>query len=105
MASLTHLSGRKRESGIWEYFTYKADKDKSQCTVLDEKGSACGHEVSGKNATNLRAHVRIRHPSVYAEFEKEDAAKRQRGSAGTVTIMPPSHQSQTLVNCLNRSGK
>ena len=40
-----------------------------------------------KNATNLKAHVRIRHPSVYAEFEKEDAAKRQRGCAGTVTIM------------------
>ena len=32
------LSGRKRESGMWEYFTYKPDKDKSLCTIVDDKG-------------------------------------------------------------------
>jgi len=35
MTTLTQmLSGRKRESGIWEYFTYKADTDKSQCIIV-----------------------------------------------------------------------
>lgn len=60
MASLTQLlSGRKRESGIWKYFTYKADKDRSQCTVLAEKGSACGHEVSGKKVSDSQSQPHV----------------------------------------------
>jgi hypothetical protein len=71
MTSLVQLlSGRKRDSGIWDYFIYKKDIDKSECKVVDSNGKVCGKAVAGKNATNLKAHVRALHPSVYAEFEK-----------------------------------
>lgn len=66
MTSLVQLlSGRKRESGIWDYFMYNKDTDKSECkVVLGNKDKICGKPVSGKNATNLKAHVRAAHPSV-----------------------------------------
>jgi hypothetical protein len=67
------LSGRKRESGIWDYFTYNKDTDKSECKVIAKSDKVCGKLVAGKNATNLKAHVRAVHPSVYAEFEKKHA--------------------------------
>ena len=69
------LSGRKRESGIWEYFTYKPDKDKSLCTVVDDKDISCGMEVAGKNATNLKSHVKTHHATVYVEFQKTNDSK------------------------------
>ena len=52
------LSGRKHESGIWDYFTYNKDTDKSECKVIVKNDKVCGKLVAGKNATNLKAHVR-----------------------------------------------
>ena len=40
------LSGRKCKSRIWEYFTYKPDKDKSLCTIVDDKGISCGKSLA-----------------------------------------------------------
>ena len=51
------LSGRKRECAVWKYFHYSEDKNISTCSVLDNKGSECGKNISGKNPTNLKKHV------------------------------------------------
>ena len=47
------LAGRKRESGVWNYFEYYPDKGKSKCLV-NEKGKECGAEITGKNPTNVK---------------------------------------------------
>jgi len=61
MASLMHtVTGRKRESDVWQHFQYLDGKKKSKCIVSDNKGKICGFEVCGKNPTNLKSHIRCR---------------------------------------------
>jgi hypothetical protein len=59
------FSGRKRESEVWKYFNYKADVDKSVCQVVIEGDETtkvtCRKEVTCKNSTHLKAHLRVYH--------------------------------------------
>jgi hypothetical protein len=58
--SLSKLcAGRKRESGVWKYFTYDAVNNKSVCMVKSTQkegfvASNCGLRLAGKNPTNLK---------------------------------------------------
>ena len=69
------LAGRKRESGVWNYFEYYLDKGKSKCLV-NEKGKECGAEITGKNPTNLKTHFAKVHPKAYADFSKEEEGRQ-----------------------------
>ena len=71
---LLHLSGRKKESCIWDYFKYDMVSDLTTCMVdvsprmletadtaqtgNDLPSSKCGRKLSGKNPTNLKTHLR-----------------------------------------------
>lgn len=71
--------GRKQENPVWRYFEYDKSTDKSRCkvgsdsaTTADtsaeherdepaggsERHRSCGQELIGKNATNLKSHLR-----------------------------------------------
>jgi hypothetical protein len=54
MSLIKLLSGRKRESVVWEYFSYEQDNDKSRCTVLNEKGELCNVRIAGKTYMSYR---------------------------------------------------
>jgi len=111
MASLMHtVTGRKRESDVWQHFQYLDGKKKSKCIVSDNKGKICGFEVCGKNPTNLKSHIRCRHEEVYAslhekEQEKVKSLKRKREEneedKPTVPTATAS-QAQTISDCVNR---
>ena len=65
-------SGRKVESGVWEYFVYEAADDKSRCCVRtvagkDAENHECGTLIVGKNATNLLNHLHSKHKDMYAK--------------------------------------
>jgi len=47
MSLVKLLSGRKRQSVVWEYFVYEEHHDKSRCTVLNDKGEPCGVRIAG----------------------------------------------------------
>ena len=104
------LTGRKRESSVWQYFQYLDGKKKSKCLVNDGKEKLCGFEVAGKNTTNLKMHLHTHHADVYAdvcdkEDDKKKTVKRKREHEdGSDTSTAGSSQacSQTLVECVNR---
>ena len=103
------LASRKQECAVWEYYQYDAATDKSTCSVLVDKDNkkVCGTKLSGKNSTNLVAHLRRMHKDSYAclmekeatrEAAKKDTLKRK---AQNVQNSPnTSRQIQTLQDCI-----
>ena len=70
-------SGRKVDSSVWSYFKYEPATDKSRCTVIldgghDSERRACEQQLSGKNATNLRNHLRSKHKTEFAELQSAE---------------------------------
>ncbi len=71
------LAGRKRESGVWNYFLYLPDKGKSRCTVVaNGSQKECGTEISGKNPTNLKTHLSTFHRKIFEEFKEDDNTRK-----------------------------
>ncbi|KAG2464136.1 uncharacterized protein LOC120537939 [Polypterus senegalus] len=71
------FAGRKRESNVWKYFNYSADNNKSRCGVREEE-EECGFLVSGKNTTNLRAHLARHHPTTLSALDEENRTKAEK---------------------------
>lgn len=76
------LAGRKRDSALWDFFSYDAHDSKSSCLVVDEKTKvACGTQFKGKNTSNFAAHLKRYHKEAYARYDekekKKDAEKDQ----------------------------
>jgi hypothetical protein len=69
------LSGIKKESSVWDFFSYNATTSKSRCTVLNDKGDECGFQMAGKRTSNLKLHIKAKHPSVFSVIEKDDEQK------------------------------
>jgi hypothetical protein len=83
-------SGRKVECEVWKYFKYDKSTDRSKCEVLVKIGSTadgasdssemCGQWLTGKNATNLRNHLKSKHKEIHAVLktaEKQNQKRRQ----------------------------
>lgn len=68
--------GRKAESEVWKHFVYDTASDKSRCIVKIEN-DVCGQTLVGKNATNLRNHLRSRHKALNVELEKKEAEQKK----------------------------
>jgi len=66
---------------------------------MDDCGN-CGTEFSGKFPTNLKAHLKKSHPTVFQELVAKEAEKelaKKRADAATVTLQP------TIAKLLNKS--
>ena len=52
MLSLSKLlAGRKRDSAVWEFFTYDQTTGKSTCNVVENKAkTSCNIKLAGKNS-------------------------------------------------------
>ena len=86
-ASSSH-SGRPRESPVWNFYLYDSTKGKSICQVKSgTAGALCGLEINGKYPTNLKAHLKAKHPDSYIELckldeEVKEKTKQKSGHAG-----------------------
>lgn len=56
--------GRKRRQDLWTHFCYLPAERKTECIVPNEDGEPCRFKFAGKNTTNLKRHLKTRHPSV-----------------------------------------
>ena len=86
-------SGRKFESCIWKYFTYDAATDKSKCILKSQCGDndrACGQVLVGKNATNLKYHLKSHHKTEHDEFETLEKQRKRPEDVNVTT----SHQTK-----------
>ena len=74
MATASH-SGRKKSSPVWDYFKYDEASGKTVCQVkMNDK--ICETNFKGKFSTNLKAHLKTKHPQQYQELiQKENIIK------------------------------
>jgi BED zinc finger len=76
---LKFLSGRKRESTVWQHFEFVPDTGKSVCKVLSENRVKCGALINGKNTTNLKVHLSNHHKALYRQLlENDEVIKKNR---------------------------
>lgn len=80
------ISGRRRESTVWDYFVFDAEKVKSICqvevSVENSSPRLCATEIAGKYPTNLKSHLKKAHPSAHDEMvQKEEAKQREKERA------------------------
>lgn len=71
------LSGRKRDSSVWQHFEFMPQLGKSMCKILDSKGVKCGTLITGKNPTNLKVHMSSHHTATYRELEEAEEEKKK----------------------------
>lgn len=97
------LAGRKRDSPVWNFFSYDDSTGKSTCLVVEGDGSdACGVKLAGKNSSNLVAHLNRMHKEAFKAFsEKELLAKAAKQPVKRKADDPPLH-TQTLNACFQR---
>jgi hypothetical protein len=81
-------SGRKRESPIWEHFTYDAAADKCTCIISNSDGKTCGRLLTGKNSTNLVTHLRTFHKETFKAYsqKKDDLKITKSAPPGSVDV-------------------
>ena len=83
-------SGRKLESDVLKYFIYETATDKSRgcviSTVAGEDGEKheCGSILGGKNATNLKSHLRSKHKDVFTTLQNQEKLKKHPADKASV---------------------
>ena len=87
---------------MWEYFTLNLyDKSKVSCSVCAAVVARGGKETKNLNTSNMRHHLKTKHPEDYKELEakeKQLAQEKERNSLGISGSNQP-----TLINAFARS--
>jgi len=101
------LAGRKRDSYVWEHFGYDEIRGKSTCRVSVGEDKVCGSVFTGKNTSNLVAHLQRSHKQEYAVYLDRERAKKEsqqglKRAAEWSGDGEPAKKVQTLKSCLQR---
>jgi hypothetical protein len=106
------LAGRKRDSLMWDYFTYDEASGKSTCRVSVGNDKTCASLFTGKNTSNLVANLQRSHKeeySLYMQREQNKKCSRQgvKRSAAQSSLEIDNDtkcggKMQTLESCLQR---
>uniref|UniRef100_A0A1X7UUK8 BED-type domain-containing protein n=1 Tax=Amphimedon queenslandica TaxID=400682 RepID=A0A1X7UUK8_AMPQE len=70
-------AGRPRSSCVWTYFKYMKEEDKSVCLVELDSGSHCGLSFKWKFLTNLKGHLKSKHPEQFKDLEENELQKNE----------------------------
>jgi hypothetical protein len=103
MTSLSRvLAGRKRDSSVWDYFEYDRATDKSLCIVVDGSQKRCNVKLSGKNSSNLVAHLRRCHEAAHDAYTDKEKEKRSEKCGVKRRRTDDNTKVQTITECYNR---
>lgn len=88
--------GRPKASAVWNYYVYDPTRDVSVCQVklavahgegpVSSEGSSqyCSTALRGKFPTNLKHHLKNRHPTEFVEMQQEESrVKLAKGKSKT----------------------
>ena len=85
-------------SPVWEHFKYDSSKDKSVCCISTGNSSSCGTKLKGKFPTNLKQHLKNKHPREIREvIDKDLKKKKEKGDKH-----PPKVKQATLHQVLKQ---
>lgn len=62
MAGPLGVFGRRRREDNWKNFKQIEVNNKTECLVKD--GEKCGQNITGKNTTNLKGHLKALHKEI-----------------------------------------
>lgn len=101
-------SVRQKSSGVWKYFTFDKESNKSICKIavgLEEK--ECGKEIKGAFTTNLKKHLNSFHKEEYeaivaTEKKKQPASNQMRQSHIAPFYNSYNHKSKKYEDITNR---
>lgn len=103
------MAGRKRDSAVWDYFSYDDKMDKSRCLVQlgNESRKQCDAVFAGKNTSNLIAHLGRFHKTEHDEYLENEKEKRIgkvgiKRKIGCDSELGGEGKSQTIKECLHR---
>jgi hypothetical protein len=109
MSLAKSLAGRKRDSFVWDYYTFDEATGKSKCEVIVGDDRTCGNLFTGKNTSNLVAHLQRSHKQEYSEYTQHEQSKKclrqgvkrqtECSRDGDTECRP---KMQTLESCLQR---
>lgn len=68
--------GRRQESEVWSHFKYDAVVNKTRCIILGAESKQCGKELTGKNPSNMKAHLQREHAVEFEACIKQDTELR-----------------------------
>lgn len=69
------MSGRKRESAVWDYYLQDVLKDNSVCKpTVAVNNKQCGRKISGRNCTTALVHLKALHKDACEELISEESA-------------------------------
>ena len=68
------------KSAVWKYFGLKCDEEKRPVIDGHALCRQCKNKVAARNGntSNLIAHLRNNHPTIYADFAKQKAEKAKQ---------------------------
>lgn len=61
---------------MWLYFSYDSVANRTKCIIEDDEGNPCNHPLTGKNPTNIKAHLGRAHKAIYKRCIEKDVALR-----------------------------
>ncbi|XP_029113970.1 uncharacterized protein LOC108920405 isoform X2 [Scleropages formosus] len=92
------LSAGRKKTGVWRHFWYDERTRKTTCRILPRgKETECGYSLSGKNTTNLKRHLRQRHPDIAEELQCERENRRHSANEMFSAEVPQGAQKSTLL--------
>ena len=106
--SLCKLSaGRKRDSFVWDYFTYDETSGKSTCRLNVGDDKISGTLFTGKNTSNLVAHLQRYHKQEHVAYvQREQSKKCSKQGLRVKRPAQCSHdngpKTQTIESCIQR---
>jgi hypothetical protein len=102
------LAGRKCDSSVWDFYCFDENANKSTCLCSvggkTETAKTCGIKLTGKNSSNLVAHMKRFHTKAFAAYTQKECVKKSVITDGSKTKPGNSHHGNqsTLQECLNR---
>ena len=68
------VTNKSLRSPVWKYFKFVEAIGKSVCQVVGTDGEVCSQNISGKFPTNLKQHLRSKHPNEHSAVLEVDAS-------------------------------
>ena len=100
------ITGRRRESFVWDYFIFDPTKGKSICQVEVQSDTSvvkCCAEITGKFPTNLKAHLKGSHSKVYEDVITRDADRQKEKTTAVKKPYSVDSGQKTLSSCMQKA--
>ena len=100
------ITGRRRESFVWDYFIFDPTKGKSICQVEVQSDTSvvkCCAEITGKFPTNLKAHLKGSHSKAYEDVITRDADRQKEKTTAVKKPYSVDSGQKTLSSCMQKA--